>query len=218
MSINYFTIVEESIHEIEIKKSRFLCYLIPIETEEEANEYVMKLKKEHYKANHHCWAYILGDNSEIQRMSDDGEPSGTAGIPMLEVLKQKQVTRILAVVVRYFGGVKLGGGGLIRAYSSSVSEAINNTIIYQNISQIIVNLRLSYDLIDPLNYFIQTCSYRISVLGQTYEEEVIYELAINEEDFEEMEVDLTNRMKGRIQIIQKGKKTLNIPVEPSGVN
>lgn len=212
MNANYFTIVEDSIYEIEIKKSRFLCYLIPIETEEDANQHIVRIKKEHYKANHHCWAYVLGDKSQIQRMSDDGEPTGTAGIPMLEVLKQKELTRILAVVVRYFGGVKLGGGGLIRAYSSSVSEALNHTTLYQNISQILVTLVLPYDLIDQLNYFIQTCSYHLSILDQSYAEEVVYELAINEEDFEELEVDLMNRMKGRIQIFQKGSKTLNLPV------
>ena len=121
--VNYYSIKEPIIHEIDIKKSRFITYLIPIQTEEEFNEQLAAIRKKHYKATHHCQAFILNADSSIQRMSDDGEPSGTAGVPMLEVLKRNNLTYIMAVTVRYFGGTKLGAGGLIRAYSTSVSEA-----------------------------------------------------------------------------------------------
>lgn len=123
----YRTIKEDNQHEVEIKKSRFICFLKRIETEEEAKAFIQQIKKEHWKANHNCSAFVLGDHHEIQRSSDDGEPSGTAGVPMLEVLKKNDLINVCAVVTRYFGGTKLGAGGLIRAYSGSVAQAIVHT-------------------------------------------------------------------------------------------
>jgi len=121
----YLTIKEDGQSEIEIKKSRFICSLKRIKTEEEAKDFIQALKKEHWKANHNCSAFVLGEKNDIQRSSDDGEPSGTAGVPMLEVLKKNELINVVAVVTRYFGGTKLGAGGLIRAYSSAVSHALN---------------------------------------------------------------------------------------------
>ena len=127
----YRTIKEDNQHEVEIKKSRFICFLKRIETEEEAKAFIQQIKKEHWKANHNCSAFVLGDHHEIQRSSDDGEPSGTAGVPMLEVLKKNDLINVCAVVTRYFGGTKLGAGGLIRAYSGSVAQAIVHTGIVE---------------------------------------------------------------------------------------
>ncbi|CQR25762.1 Xaa-Pro dipeptidase [Streptococcus varani] len=120
----FVTIKEDGIVEQEIKKSRFICHLKRVKTEEEARNFINSIKKEHYKANHNCSAFILGENSEIKRSSDDGEPSGTAGVPMLTVLENHNLTDTVAVVTRYFGGIKLGAGGLIRAYAGSVAHAI----------------------------------------------------------------------------------------------
>jgi uncharacterized YigZ family protein len=120
----FVTIKEDGIVEQEIKKSRFICHLKRVKTEEEARNFINSIKKEHYKANHNCSAFILGENSEIKRSSDDGEPSGTAGVPMLTVLENHNLTDTVAVVSRYFGGIKLGAGGLIRAYAGSVAHAI----------------------------------------------------------------------------------------------
>lgn len=120
----FVTIKEDGIVEQEIKKSRFTCHLKRVKTEEEARNFINSIKKEHYKANHNCSAFILGENSEIKRSSDDGEPSGTAGVPMLTVLENHNLTDTVAVVSRYFGGIKLGAGGLIRAYAGSVAHAI----------------------------------------------------------------------------------------------
>ena len=119
------TIAKDTTHELIIDKSRFLCHLKKVETEAEAQEFIKAMKKEYWDANHNCSAYIIGENMEAQRSSDDGEPSGTAGIPMLEVLKKRELHNLAAVVTRYFGGIKLGAGGLIRAYGRSVSEAID---------------------------------------------------------------------------------------------
>ena len=117
---SYQTIKEDGQSEIEIKKSRFICSLKRVTSEEEAKDFIQAIKKEHWKANHHCSAFVIGEKNEIQRSSDDGEPSGTAGIPMLEVLKKNELINVIAVVTRYFGGTKLGTGGLIRAYTLSL--------------------------------------------------------------------------------------------------
>ena len=125
------TIAQDTTHELIIDKSRFLCHLKKVETEAEAQEFIKALKKEYWDANHNCSAYIIGENMDSQRSSDDGEPSGTAGIPMLEVLKKRELHNLVAVVTRYFGGIKLGAGGLIRAYGRSVSEAIDQAGLAQ---------------------------------------------------------------------------------------
>lgn len=120
----YKTITKDGVVEDEIKKSRFICHLKRVTTEEEARDFITHIKKEHYRATHNCSAFILGENMEIKRSSDDGEPSGTAGVPMLTVLENHQLTNVAAVVTRYFGGIKLGAGGLIRAYAGSVAQAV----------------------------------------------------------------------------------------------
>ena len=122
-------IQKESIYEFEINKSQFICFLNRVTTEEEVRDYLKQIRKLHPKASHHCYAYIISDS--LQRSNDDGEPSGTAGIPMLEVLKKNEMELIIAVVVRYFGGILLGAGGLVRAYSKAVSEALQHTTLFQ---------------------------------------------------------------------------------------
>ncbi len=110
--------------EREIKKSRFICSLTPVTSEQEAREVIAQRKRVHHEARHNCSAFVLGDRGEIQKSSDDGEPAGTAGVPMLEVLRRNEITNTVAVVTRYFGGVLLGAGGLIRAYGGAVSDAL----------------------------------------------------------------------------------------------
>lgn len=157
----YFTIKEDGIHEIEIKKSRFICYLYRVTDEEMAKTYIQQIKKEHWKANHNCSAFILGDHGDIQRSSDDGEPSGTAGIPMLEVLKKNQLINVLAVVTRYFGGTKLGAGGLIRAYSSAVSDALQTIGIVEGRLQKEVTVTINYPQLGKLQNFLEQQHYTI---------------------------------------------------------
>ncbi|MEL7975020.1 YigZ family protein [Isoptericola sp. F-RaC21] len=112
-------------HELVVKKSRFLAHLAPARSIEEADAVVARLRKEHWDARHHCTALVVGTHADQQRSSDDGEPSGTAGVPMLEVLRRRGLTDVVAVVTRYFGGVLLGAGGLVRAYSGAVAEALD---------------------------------------------------------------------------------------------
>jgi len=110
---------------LEIKKSQFITWLLPIESKQQAKEFLQQSKDEYPDARHHCWAYLMGDsaNSLTAAMSDDGEPSGTAGKPMLNVLQHKGVYNVMVIVIRYFGGVKLGAGGLVRAYSQAVEQS-----------------------------------------------------------------------------------------------
>ncbi len=120
----YICLKQSAEHEIVIKKSRFICRLIPVTTEQQAGEELAMVKKKHYNAAHNCSAMVLGQGSSFVRSSDDGEPQGTAGLPMLEVLVKSGVTNLLAVVTRYFGGTLLGAGGLVRAYSQSVAQTL----------------------------------------------------------------------------------------------
>ncbi|MFI0817478.1 YigZ family protein [Streptomyces sp. NPDC021098] len=125
MQEQYRTVAREGVHEVEINKSRFLCTLAPAATEQEAQEVIQRVRKEHPGANHNCYAYVLGADGDVQKASDDGEPGGTAGVPMLQMLVRREMRYVVAVVTRYFGGVKLGAGGLIRAYGGAVGEALD---------------------------------------------------------------------------------------------
>ncbi|MFD0263211.1 YigZ family protein [Kitasatospora indigofera] len=121
----YLTIRRGGSHEIEIKKSRFICHLARVGDEDAAQAFITGIRKEYWDARHNCTAFVVGDEQRRERSSDDGEPGGTAGVPMLEVLRRRGLTDTVAVVTRYFGGIKLGAGGLVRAYGSAVSEAVD---------------------------------------------------------------------------------------------
>lgn len=163
---HYYTVKEAGTHEIIIQKSRFIGYVERVHTEDEAQAFIQKIKKKHYDATHNCSAYLIGDRDEIQKANDDGEPGGTAGVPMLEVLKRMELKNIAVVVTRYFGGIKLGAGGLIRAYSTTTSETIKKigvvkgelmqgisvTIEYPLLGKVENALRQSPHLIEQINY------------------------------------------------------------------
>ncbi|MFJ9058215.1 YigZ family protein [Streptomyces sp. NPDC102409] len=125
MQEQYRTVAGAGVHETEVSRSRFLCALAPAATEQEAQDFVARVRKEHPTANHNCFAYVIGADASVQKASDDGEPGGTAGVPMLQMLMRREVRYTVAVVTRYFGGVKLGAGGLIRAYGGAVGEALD---------------------------------------------------------------------------------------------
>ncbi|MGW1249634.1 YigZ family protein [Streptomyces sp. NPDC002535] len=125
MQEQYVTPAREGVHESEINRSRFLCALAPVADEREAQEFVARIRKEHPTASHNCFAYVLGADASVQKASDDGEPGGTAGVPMLQMLLRRDMRYVVAVVTRYYGGVKLGAGGLIRAYGGVVGEALD---------------------------------------------------------------------------------------------
>lgn len=140
---SYRTIKENGIHETEIKKSRFICNIQRTTTEKEAQDFIKEVKKIHADATHNCSAYQIGDHDEIQRAHDDGEPSGTAGVPMLEIFRKRELKNVAAVVTRYFGGKMLGAGGLIRAYSGAVNEAVNAVGVVER--RLLQELRITTD-------------------------------------------------------------------------
>lgn len=125
MQQQYLTVPGEGVHETEVSRSRFRCALAPAATEAEARAFLARVRAEHPTATHHCWAYVIGADGGVQRAGDDGEPGGTAGVPMLHMLTRRGVRCVVAVVSRWFGGTKLGAGGLIRAYGGAVGEALD---------------------------------------------------------------------------------------------
>ncbi|MEE1725828.1 YigZ family protein [Streptomyces albidoflavus] len=125
MQDEYRTVAREGVHETEINRSRFLCTLAPAATEEEAQAVIARVRRAHADATHNCYAYVIGADASVQKAADDGEPGGTAGVPMLQMLLRRDIRYAVAVVTRYYGGVKLGAGGLIRAYGGSVGEALD---------------------------------------------------------------------------------------------
>jgi uncharacterized YigZ family protein len=125
MQDEYRTVARAGVHETEVNRSRFRCALAPAATEREAQDFVARVRREHADATHNCWAYVIGADAAVQKASDDGEPGGTAGLPMLQMLLRRDVRYVVAVVTRYYGGVKLGAGGLVRAYGGAVGEALD---------------------------------------------------------------------------------------------
>ena len=192
----YRTIKEDNQHEVEIKKSRFICFLKLIETEEEAKAFIQQIKKEHWKENHNCSAFVLGDHHEIQRSSDDGEPSGTAGVPMLEVLKKNDLINVCAVVTRYFGGTKLGAGGLIRAYSGSVAQAIVHTGIVEGRLQQEVFVQLDYSNWGKMENFI--ASENLAVKDTQFTDRVVVTCMVDENQVDDFEAQVTDLLNGQV--------------------
>jgi uncharacterized YigZ family protein len=190
---SYKTLLNPGNHEIDIKGSRFICHLQRVTTEEEALGIIQAVKKEHWKANHNCYAYVIGEQDQVQRASDDGEPSGTAGVPILEVLKKNQVHNVLAIVTRYFGGTKLGAGGLIRAYTQATATALSHLGIAECSLEQIVELTIQYTDMGKLdNYLAQEA---ITVLDRVFSDQVVFlcSIPISQVDtFQENVIDLLN--------------------------
>ncbi len=146
-------------HEIEVRKSRFVCSVDRVRSEDEARAFVESIRKEFWNASHNCVAWSIGESGRFQRSNDDGEPAGTAGRPMLEVLRRRQVTDTVVVVTRYFGGVMLGAGGLIRAYGHAVTEAIDSVGIVESHTLTSVSVRIGHDDAGGFEHAIRSSGY-----------------------------------------------------------
>lgn len=156
MEKTYRTIARRGSDEIIINKSRFIGYAAPVTSEEEAQEFIREIKTKHKDATHNVWAYVIGVDSNIQRFNDDGEPSGTAGIPALEVIKKEELRNTAVVVTRYFGGVKLGGGGLIRAYTKGAKIAVEDSVVVTMENFRLMRLGINYTAYGKIeNYFME---------------------------------------------------------------
>ncbi|MBT2685465.1 YigZ family protein [Bacillus sp. ISL-37] len=190
---SYYTVKGYGEHEIEIQKSRFIAYIERAETEEEAQEFIQKIKKQNWNATHNCSAYIIGENDQIQKANDDGEPSGTAGVPILEVLKKKQLKDTVVVITRYFGGIKLGAGGLIRAYGKATSEGLAATGIVKRKLMKIMHTTIDYTMLGKVENELRSSLFKLKEIH--YLDKVKIETYVEEAQtvtFQEWMTDLTS--------------------------
>ena len=208
--LEYKTIENSYFTEWEISKSRFLTYLKHVENEKDAQEFINSIKKKHFDARHNCSAYIIGERSEIQKSSDDGEPSGTAGSPMLEVLKKNELSDIVVVVTRYFGGIKLGTGGLIRAYGKSVTLGLEVSQIVKKSIFNCYQLEINYDLLGMLENYLHQNEIRIP--DKAYTDKVIFTILLPQNITDATLKDITNLTAARCNIHELEPIYLNIPV------
>ena len=208
--MEYRTIRQDGQAQEEIKKSRFICHAKRIYSEEEARDFIAAIKKEHYKATHNCSAFIVGEKSEIKRTSDDGEPSGTAGVPMLGVMENHQVTNVCFVVTRYFGGIKLGAGGLIRAYAGSVALAIKEIGLIEIREQAGLRLKMSYSQYQNFDNFLK--AENLIEFDTEFTDLVATTIYIDKQEKEPLEQKLVEFFNGKIQIDDQGLREVEIPL------
>ena len=211
MLATYKTIYTNGQHEIVIKGSRFICHLARTDSEEAAMAFIQQIKKEHWKATHNCSAFLIGDHNEYQRALDDGEPSGTAGVPMLEVLKKQELHNVTAVVTRYFGGTKLGAGGLVRAYSSAVAEALKEIgVVVASLEQFVA-VTVSYSLAGKLEYYLET--NEITVTDKQYTDMVTIICSIPEESVNSFQEALIELLNNQVTFAPLGKQYVERKIE-----
>ena len=158
---NYKTLHKFGVDEYIVEKSTFIGYAKPIKTEEEAIEFVNEIKKKHKDATHNVWAYTIGETMNIQRYSDDGEPQGTAGIPTLEVIKKEDLRDVVVVVTRYFGGIKLGAGGLVRAYTKGAKVGIEAGIVIEKVKYTEVKIKIEYTQLGRIQNEIMNLGFKV---------------------------------------------------------
>ena len=208
--MEFRTIKEDGQVQEEIKKSRFICHAKRVYSEEEARDFITAIKKEHYKATHNCSAFIVGERSEIKRTSDDGEPSGTAGVPMLGVLENHNLTNVCVVVTRYFGGIKLGAGGLIRAYAGSVALAIKEIGIIEIKEQVGIAIQMSYAQYQEYSNFLK--EHNLMELDTNFTDQVDTMIYVDKEEKENIKAALVEFFNGKITLTDQGLREVEVPV------
>nr|WP_235252558.1 YigZ family protein [Oenococcus oeni] len=202
------TVKQNSTKELIIKKSRFIADIYPLKEEQEAKKIIENVRKKNPNANHVVFAYTVGLNREIQRMSDNGEPVGTAGKPVLDAITKNNLINVLITVTRYFGGIKLGAGGLIRAYSQSASQTIENAQLATLVNYDRLQLIFDYSLIDKLKYFIE--KQKAVVMETNYQAKVQAVILVETSDSKNFQKRLIDLFSGRIIV-----KKINEELRPS---
>ncbi|WP_347548782.1 YigZ family protein [Pseudalkalibacillus hwajinpoensis] len=201
MLTSYYTVKGDGKNEIVIQRSRFIAHVKRTTTEEEAQEFIQSIKIANHSATHNCSAYLIGEQDLIQKANDDGEPSGTAGVPMLEVLKKRRLKDTTVVVTRYFGGIKLGAGGLIRAYGQSVSEGLTATGIVERRLMTKISTKIDYTLLGKVENEIRSSNYILDHIE--YIDQVLI-VTMVETGLEEQFIDwMTNLTSGQATIHQE---------------
>ena len=208
--MEFRTIKEDGQVQEEIKKSRFICHAKRVYSEEEARAFITAIKKEHYKATHNCSAFIIGERSEIKRTSDDGEPSGTAGVPMLGVLENHNLTNVCVVVTRYFGGIKLGAGGLIRAYAGSVALAVKDIGIVEIKEQAGIQIQMSYAQYQEYGNFLK--EHNLMELETNFTDQVDTIIFVDKEVKEDTKSALIEFFNGKVILTDQGLREVEVPV------
>ena len=211
--MEYRTIKEDGQVQEEIKKSRFICHAKRVYSEEEARDFITAIKKEHYKATHNCSAFIVGERSEIKRTSDDGEPSGTGGVPMLGVLENHNLTNVCVVVTRYFGGIKLGAGGLIRAYAGSVALAVKEIGIVEIKEQAGISIQMSYAQYQEYGNFLK--ENNLIELETNFTDQVDTMIFVDKERKDDIKADLIEFFNGKVTLTDKGLREVEVSVNLS---
>ena len=211
--MEYRTIKEDGQVQEEIKKSRFICHAKRVYSEEEARDFITAIKKAHYKATHNCSAFIVGERSEIKRTSDDGEPSGTAGVPMLGVLENHNLTNVCVVVTRYFGGIKLGAGGLIRAYAGSVALAVKEIGIIEIKEQAGIQIHMTYAQYQEYGNFLK--EHNLIELETNFTDQVDTMIFVDKEMKDDIKADLIEFFNGKVTLTDKGLREVEVPVNLS---
>ena len=191
----YKTVLEGGEGEITEKKSRFIATVRPVETEEEALAFIEEMKKKYWDARHNCYVYTVGANREYTRCSDDGEPSGTAGRPMLDVVLGEEIYNVAVVVTRYFGGVLLGTGGLVRAYSRAVQEGLGASAVIEKVRGAVLEVTTDYTGIGKIQYLAGERS--IPILDSEYTDKVVLKLLVPEPELEGVRKAITEATSGR---------------------
>ncbi len=202
MERSYKTIFKYGEDEIIINKSRFISYAIPIESEEDALEFIEEIKKKNRDATHNVYAYVVGETSNIQRFSDDGEPSGTAGIPALEVIKKEDLRNVAVVVTRYFGGTKLGAGGLIRAYTRGCKIGLEASTIVDMVPHMKLKTSIDYTAYGKIENYLINSEYIID--DTIYDENVNIYLYVKINDLELFNKDMMDLTSGDVEVEEIG--------------
>ena len=210
MLSSYRTVYSGGEAEIIEKKSRFIASVKPVKTEEEALEFIGKIKKQNWNATHNCFAYAIGERFEIQRCSDDGEPSGTAGKPMLDVIMGGELHNVAVVVTRYFGGTLLGTGGLVRAYSKSVQEGLSASKIITKYHGCKLKIDTDYTALGKIQYILGEKG--LTILDSVYTDKVTVEVLVPEDIYNEVVSEITEGTNGQAGI-EKGKDCYFAKVE-----
>ena len=204
MAVAYRAVYEGKTGEIIEKKSRFIATGFSVESEEEALEIVAKMKKKYWDARHNCYAYVIGDNNQVQRFSDDGEPSQTAGKPILDVLLAEQIHKVLVVVTRYFGGTLLGTGGLVRAYSKATKMGLDNSVLVDKVYGTELKIRLDYSGTQKVKHIIsQLGVYTIDTIYSDVVEEIVVASDEKLVNLKEQIKEVTNG-KAEFEVINSG--------------
>lgn len=212
MSESYITVRESASDEVTIQKSRFIGYACPCAEEEEAQRFIQSLREKHRDARHHCYAYVIGENAGIMRYSDDGEPGGTAGMPMMDVLKKEKIVNCCVVVVRYFGGILLGTGGLVRAYTQGCKLALEAAgLVRMELSET-VRCRVSYSVWNQLQYAVTKMPVLVDSI--TYQDAVEFSLCAKKRDIAAATESLGNISEGKIAFLSREEQYIPWPQEP----